>query len=213
MIRTGRPPSDVSEHMILNNYLTMQEILRLKSSPLSADMVFEIHKRVTANTLEDPSAAGRFRRPDEQRVVGDHFGVVYQDPPPASQLPDRLQAMCDFGNGKTPEFFVHPALRAIILHFWLAYDHPFVDGNGRTARALFYWGMLNAGYWLFELISISNILRKAPIKYGRSFLYSETDDNDVTYFLTRRGLRPAKTESSGFMERAGSLCRSEAPSR
>jgi Fic family protein len=83
--------------------------------------------------------------------------------------------MCDFGNGKTPDFFGHPALRAIILHFWLAYDHPFVDGNGRTARALFYWGMLNAGYWLFEFISISNILRKAPIKYGRSFLYSETD--------------------------------------
>jgi Fic family protein len=58
-----------------------------------------------------------------------------------------------------------------------------VDGNGRTARALFYWSMLRSGYWLFEFISISNILRKAPIKYGRSFLYTETDDNDLTYFI------------------------------
>jgi Fic family protein len=74
-------------------------------------------------------------------------------------------------------------VRAILLHFWLAYDHPFVDGNGRTARALFYWSMLREGYWLCEYISISRILRKAPVRYGRAFLYTETDDNDLTYFL------------------------------
>jgi Fic family protein len=70
-----------------------------------------------------------------------------------------------------------------MLHFWLAYDHPFVDGNGRTARALFYWSMLSQGYWLSEYISISRILRKAPSRYNRSFLYTESDENDATYFL------------------------------
>jgi Fic family protein len=104
-------------------------------------------------------------------------------PPEAKELAGRLQAMCDFANGKTPAFFVHPAVRAILLHFWLAYDHPFVDGNGRTARALFYWSMLHAGYWLFEFISISSILKKAPARYGVSFLHSENDDNDLTYFI------------------------------
>jgi len=91
--------------------------------------------------------------------------------------------MCDFANGQTQVGFVHPALRSIILHFWLAYDHPFVDGNGRTARALFYWSMLHNGFWLCEFISISHIIRKAPAKYGRAFLYTETDGNDLTYFL------------------------------
>ena len=91
--------------------------------------------------------------------------------------------MCDFANGKTPEQFVHPVVRAIILHFWLAYDHPFVDGNGRTARALFYWLMLRHGYWLFEFISISEVILKAPVKYGEAFLYTETDQNDLTYFI------------------------------
>ena len=43
--------------------------------------------------------------------------------------------------------------------------------------------MLHHKYWLFEFISISAILRKAPIKYGRSFLYTETDENDLTYFI------------------------------
>ena len=112
-----------------------------------------------------------------------HEGVVYHVPPPAGELAGRLEAMCDFANGKTPDYFVHPALRSIILHFWLAYDHPFVDGNGRTARALFYWSMLRHGFWLFEYLSISRILKKAPSQYARAFLYVETDDNDLTYFL------------------------------
>jgi Fic family protein len=94
-----------------------------------------------------------------------------------------MKIMCDFANGKTPNSFVHPALRAIILHFWLAYDHPFTDGNGRTARALFYWSMLRSDFWLFEFISISSIIRKAPAQYARSFLYTESDDNDLTYFV------------------------------
>ncbi|HOY57073.1 MAG TPA: Fic family protein [Verrucomicrobiota bacterium] len=183
MIRTGRPPRDTSEQMILNNYVTMQRITELKKEPLSPETVLAIHRLVTEKTLDDAAAAGRFRRPDEQRVVGNDFGEVFHEPPPAAELPARFQAMCDFANGKSPGYFVHPVVRAIALHFWLAYDHPFVDGNGRTARALFYWAMLHAGYWLFEFISISNILRKAPVEYGRSFLHTETDDNDLTYFL------------------------------
>ena len=183
MIRSGRPPRDNSEQMILNNYLTMQRVTELRQEALSPKMVFGIHRLVTENTLDDPTAAGRLRKPEEERVVGDDFGEIFHNPPAAAELPLRLQAMCDFANGKTPGFFVHPAVRAIILHFWLAYDHPFVDGNGRTARALFYWAMLRAGYWLFEFISISSILKKAPTKYGLSFLYSETDSNDLTYFI------------------------------
>ena len=91
--------------------------------------------------------------------------------------------MCDFANKTRADAFLHPILKAIILHFWLAYDHPFVDGNGRTARALFYWSVLSQGFWMFEFLSISAIIRKAPAKYGRSFLYTETDENDLTYFI------------------------------
>jgi len=203
MIRTGRPPRDTSERMILNNYQTMQRIVELKAQPLSPEMVFDIHRLVTEQTLEEPTAAGRFRRPDERRVVGDDSGEIFHDPPPAAELPARLEAMCDFANGKTPGFFVHPAVRAILLHFWLAYDHPFVDGNGRTARALSYWAMLHQGYWLFEFISISSILKKAPAQYGLSFLRCETDDNDLTYFVVAqtRVIRRAIDELHSYIGR------------
>ncbi len=183
MIRENREPRDRGERMILNNYKTMQEILRIKGEELSKDLLFEIQRLVTDRTMDDPSASGRFRGSDETIVVGDDLGEIFHTPPPAGQLEARLSAMCDFANGRTPEGFIHPMIRSMILHFWLAYDHPFVDGNGRTARALFYWSMLRHGYWLFEFISISRIILKGPTKYGLAFLHTETDDNDLTYFL------------------------------
>jgi Fic family protein len=203
MIRTGREPRDTSERMILNNFLTMQRIREWKDLPLTPERVFEIHRIVTEQTLDDASAAGRFRARDEQRFVGDDSGEMFHEPPPAGKLPERMAAMCAFANCEEPGFFVHPVARAIILHFWLAYDHPFVDGNGRTARALFYWSMLRSGYWLFEFVSISSILRKAPAQYARSFLYTETDENDLTYFIVAQCevIRKAIQELHDYIER------------
>jgi Fic family protein len=184
MLRAGRSPRDHSERMILNNYVTMQRIGKLRDKPLSRDLVLEVHRLVTDQTLDDPSQAGGFRPAHEERVLAAPFGAeVFHEPPPVDQLEGRMAAMCAFANDKDKQPFVHPVLRSIILHFWLAYDHPFVDGNGRTARALFYWSMLRHNYWLCEFISISEIIRKAPAKYGRAFLHTETDDNDLTYFL------------------------------
>lgn len=183
MIRAAREPRDRSEKMILNNFLTMKRIGELKNEPLTRDLVCEIHRIVTDGTLDDPSAAGRFRSNQENVVVDDMYGEVYHRPPPASQLEERMALMCEFANGSSPDGFVHPAIRSIILHFWLAYDHPFVDGNGRTARALFYWSMLHQNYWLCEFISVSHIIRRGPMQYQRAFLYTESDDNDLTYFI------------------------------
>jgi Fic family protein len=183
MLRTGREPRDRSERMILNNFLAMQRIGKLKKTPLTKEIVFEIHRIVTDKALDDQSAVGRFRNASEDVRVEGLYGEVYHIPPSANTLADRMENMCEFANGNTPDDFLHPVLRSIILHFWLSFDHPFVDGNGRTARALFYWSMLHNNYWLCEYLSISHIIRKAPVKYGRAFLYTETDDNDMTYFI------------------------------
>lgn len=187
MIRSGEEPRDKGERMILNNYIAMRRIQELTGERLTPEIVFELHRVLTEGTLEDPGAAGRLRRPGEPEdriVVMDPLdGTTLHVPPEASELPDRLARMCVFANEAEGETWFHPVLRAILLHFWLAYDHPFTDGNGRTARALFYWSMLEQGYWLTSFVSISSILRKAPAKYAYSFLYSETDDNDLTYFI------------------------------
>ena len=182
MIRTGRPAINRSERMILNNYRAMQLISELKDEPLTPELVLHIHRAITEGTLEE--AESYLRKPGDRTGVYDETNnLLLYSPPPADEIPERLETMCRLANEGNPEGFLHPVLRAIILHFWLAYDHPFVDGNGRAARALFYWSMLSQGFWLMEYVSISTILRKAPARYGKSFLYTETDDNDLTYFL------------------------------
>ena len=203
MLADGRPPRDRSERMILNNFLTMRRIIDVRDEPLTPDLVLDIHRRVSEHALDTPDAAGRLRRADEPVDVSDNYGRVFHVPPAAAELPERLAAMCNFANGKTPDYFIHPVVRAVILHFWLAFDHPFVDGNGRTARALFYWQMLHAGYWLFEFVSISQIIKKSPVAYGTAYLHTETDDNDLTYFLIHQAdvVRKALLELHAYVAR------------
>jgi len=203
MLSSGRKPRDKSERMILNNYLTMQRIRELRETPLSPELVMELQGMLGRDALDKPDAAGRLRRSDEPIEVADFEGTVFHVPPLAEQLPERLKAMCDFANGHTPDYFIHPVVRAIILHFWLAYDHPFVDGNGRTARALFYWAMLRNGFWLCEFISISQIILKAPVQYGIAFLHTETDENDLTYFIIHQTevMRKAVKELHNYITR------------
>lgn len=187
MLRSGRAPRDYGERMIVNNFHTMRELKRWVGRPLTPDTVFEIHRMLTDGTLEDPASAGRFRTREENIVVQDEAGRILHVPPDAAELPARLDALCAFANqGEAADTFLHPVVRAILIHFMIGYDHPFVDGNGRTARALFYWSMLNAGFWMTEYLSISSILRKAPGQYARAYLLSESDDSDATYFVSHQ---------------------------
>ncbi len=189
LLQTGREPKDRSERMILNNYRALQYMRDEMPAELTPGAVLELQRILTDGTLDNPDAAGRMQSPDEERIaVVDRLdGTVIHAPPPAEELPARLQALCDFANeGENADRFIHPVLRAILLHFWLAYDHPFEDGNGRTARALFYWYMRSHGYWLVEYLSISRILRQAPGKYSRAFLMTETDGRDATYFIVHQ---------------------------
>ena len=184
MLRAGRRPRTLSERMIFNNYQAMRHIRAIRDESLTPSLILELHRMLAADTLDDPRDAGRLRQSDDIHVVDPRDGHLLHVPPAAASLPQRLQALCDFANAGEEDLpYVHPVLRAILLHFMLGYDHPFVDGNGRTARALFYWAMARQRYWLVEYLSISSILRHAPGQYARAYLHTETDGADTTYFL------------------------------
>jgi len=184
MLRDGRKPETKGERMIQNNYSTMLRIKDRIKENLTIELLCEIQASITQGTLEDQTASGRLRRSDEDvHVVDMTGGSILHTPPAADDLVFRLQQLCDFANELQEYTFLHPVIKGIILHFWLAYEHPFVDGNGRTARALFYWFLLKNKYWLIEFLPISRIILKAPARYKMSFLYSEQDDEDITYFI------------------------------
>jgi len=183
MLRQKRAPRNRSERMIVNNYRAMEYINEIADEDLTPGLILELQRILTVDTLENPDAVGRFRTTDDIYVGDQRDSTVIHTPPKAIELPARLESICDFANGSDTKMFLHPVIRAVVLHFLLAYDHPFEDGNGRTARALFYWSMLRQSYWTMEFVSISRILKTAPAQYTRSYLYTETDENDVTYFI------------------------------
>ncbi|CCU73727.1 MULTISPECIES: Fic family protein [Thalassolituus] len=190
LLKTGREPKDHSEKMILNNHRAMQFIREYKDEKLSPSMIFELHRILTEGTLtpEDIDKAGAFRDAEDDICVfskGESTEPLHI-PPKANELSKRLHVLCEFANqeySNDDKDYIPSVIRAIIIHFMIGYDHPFVDGNGRTARALFYWMMAKEKYWLMEYISISRVIKKSPKKYMQAYLHTETDDNDLTYFI------------------------------
>jgi Fic family protein len=187
MLTSGTKPRNRSEQMILNNFYAMQHIVEIQDEEFTPEAICELHRIVTEDTLDDPKAAGAIQSnvKSEDRVkIFDQGDKVLHIPPPADQLEERLEALCDFANsGPESSPYVPPLVRALTIHFMAGYDHYFEDGNGRTARALFYWSMLKQGYWLTEYLTISRILKIAPAQYARSFMLTEQDSNDLTYFI------------------------------
>ena len=184
MLKQGVSPKNKSQQMIYNNYQTIRYITEHKNEPLTVDRIQLLHNLMTDKTLKNVADAGRFRTAQDDVVVENKItGEIVHTPPPAENILDFINDLCDFFNNTNDGVFIHPIIKGIIIHFMVAYVHPFVDGNGRTARALFYWYMLKEKYWLTEYMSISRVIAKSKRSYEDSFLYTEADGNDIGYFI------------------------------
>lgn len=182
MLRKNKKPKNKSEQMILNNYKTIQYISEHQDEDISVEKLYEIHLLVTENTL-DTEDVGVFRNNNEINVVNELTGEIVHTPPNFEELDALMKSFCEFFNHNPKEDFIHPIVKGSILHFLIGYIHPFADGNGRTARAIFYWYLLKNGYWLTEYLSISRVIMKTKVQYEKAYLYTEIDDMDVTYFI------------------------------
>ena len=183
MLRNKVSPKDKSQQMIFNNYQTIRFIVENKSKPLSPELLLHIHRLMTEGTLQDAGDAGRFRNNNNVVVENGITHETVHTPPSYEEIPDFVQSLCKFFNDDNPKVFIHPIISGIIVHFLVAYVHPFADGNGRTARALFYWYMMKQGYWLTEYLSISRVIAKSKKSYEKAYLYTEADGMDIGYFV------------------------------
>ncbi len=190
MLRDGRAPVSIDERMIANNHRAIERLRVMASSPLTVAMVLELHSILTDGTLADREDGGRMQTSNDERIVvwDKKLNRVVHQPPPAEELPERMRRLVEFANAEDieGESYTHPVVRSILLHFQLAFDHPFVDGNGRLARALFYWSMLRRNYWMIEFISITRFLYRNRSPYMLAYLYVESDEQDATYFVLQQ---------------------------
>ena len=204
MLRRNIKPRNKSEQMIFNNYQAIRFLTEHKEDNLSSGLILRIHELMTKDTLDDPRDEGVFRSTDDVVVANHVTGEVVHTPPSYVEIPSFIDELCGFANKQNDNVrFIHPIIKAIAIHFMVAYIHPFVDGNGRTARALFYWYMLKSGYWLTEYLSISRIIYRSKASYERAYLYAENDRNDMGYFITYhlRTLEIAFKELKSYIER------------
>ena len=181
MLRNNSVPRDRSEQMILNNYNAMQFIKSKVDEPLSMDLIRELHSIISCGTLEDRRYEGQFRENDSIAVTDPLTGEIYHQPVPFTDIEAMISSLCDFANDDEP--FIHPIIKGIIIHFVMAYIHPFLDGNGRVSRSLFYWFTMKNGYGLMEYLSVSKAIKEHRGNYDLAYLLSETDGNDITYFI------------------------------
>jgi len=183
MLQKELRPKNKSEQMIMNNFVTIQYIIQHKQDDLTPENLLYIHRLISRDTLDKSQEEGMFRINDDIYVVNHSTSEVVHQPPHYEEIPRLLQDLCDFFNTDTRDF-IHPIIKGIIIHFMIGWIHPFNDGNGRTARTLFYWYMLKKGYWLTEYLSVSRIIKDSKNQYENAYLYTENDENDLTYFIT-----------------------------
>ena len=183
MLRKKMTPRDKSQQMIHNNYQTIQYIVEHKEEPLSEELLLQIHRLMTDNTMQNLEDAGHFRNNNDVVVENGITHETVHTPPSYKDIPQFIKDLCVFFNDENPRQFIHPIIRGIVIHFMISFVHPFVDGNGRTARAIFFWYMLRQGYWLTEYLSISRVIAKSKKAYEKAFLYTEADGMDIGYFV------------------------------
>jgi Fic family protein len=118
------------------NYLEALERIPefAQRAPFTGKDLLEVHEVVTKETLEYPEDEGVFR--NRQVFVGNRMtGEVIFMPPPTEQVPQLVDGFFEWFNSVEAED-IDPVAQAGITHYELVRIHPFVDGNGRTARVM-----------------------------------------------------------------------------
>lgn len=209
MLLEGRKPNNHSEQMIVNNHKAMLKIEQESyKNDLSFELICELHSIITDKTI-DESKRGALRETLDEH--GERLKVIPWSNEVTYVAPDKefveaeLPKLIAFANGKNESNaeFIHPLIKAIMLHFWIGLLHPFEDGNGRLARTIFYWYMFKHGYWAFKYLSLSEKIKKSSKQYSMAYIYSEQDSHDLTYFVhyNIEKLKLAKKDFQEYIEK------------
>jgi len=161
LIASGNKPKNKDEWMLVNNYKAMNWIKNNFQQVCSVDLILTIHKIIVQNTLRGPDAyfVGQFR--NDTIFIGDHEGVSYKKL--KLVVDEMIHAIVNHPR------FLHGLIKSILFHYFIAYIHPFFDGNGRTARTLSYFIGMQNNLKFLELLSISADLKQHGKRYETSF--------------------------------------------
>ena len=181
MLLKKRLPQNNDEQICINIFRALQLAFSKAGAPLSNEFFLQLHQTLTKDTIK-LKGIGQYRTNNKADVSNVDFGGNYKIPD-AKLLPQAMEMLIAFYNDDMLPFFIHPLLKACLLHYLLTSLRPFKDANGRMARLMVQLYLLKKGYWVAEFISVSNVIAKFKPQYHKSFAQSQTDGNNMGYFL------------------------------
>ena len=174
----GKEPSNHSEIMIKNNIKAIKLVLN-EDFAFDEQDVLKLWRVITDNAADNIEIQGEKYRCDDV-VIADAAGNVTFFAPSADKIQEMMDQLFDFINGKSDwNVFV----KAIVIHYFFVYIHPFCDGNGRCARLLMQNYLIKSGLEKFKGISISSGVLKNRSGYYNALENSENSYNDITFII------------------------------
>jgi len=173
---------------VLNYLKTLDSIPEYASKKTTSVKLFlKIHKTVTIGTLRDNKDCGAFRK--RQVFVGRRIfdGTSFKEiveymPPKTKDVPQLTAEFLDWLNlDKTKE--VNPVISAGIVHYEIARIHPFIDGNGRTARLIASLALYKSGFDHRRFFALDDYYDENRSAYYAALKTVQANKGDITKWL------------------------------
>jgi len=172
-------PDDARELLNYRNAFDLVSSYVGDGEPITEGLIREIHKRLVNGVRGNSATPGEYRKTQNYVVNSKTKDVIYT-PPPAFEVPQMMQDLVAWTNDEKE---VHPVLIAGIAQFQLVHIHPFLDGNGRTARLLSTLCLYQRGYDFKKLFTISEYYDRNRSDYYRAIQEVRQNDMDLTSWL------------------------------
>ena len=167
---------------VLNYLKVLENIAKLiKGSSINEKDILKMHHKVTKDTLDNPDDCGVYRR--RYVVVGNRFtGEVYFRPPKNENVPGLVKNLIGWINSEEAKE-LDPIIEAGIVHYEFVRIHPFVDGNGRTARVLATWILYKRGFDTKQFFCLDDYYDSDRPSYYKALQSVNQSTLDLTKWL------------------------------
>jgi len=161
------------------NYRRVLDFIDKFSGDISEETIKTIH-RLTTQKILPPGESGQFRTKQVVVKNSQTQEIVFR-PPPAIEVPYQIEDLLVWLNGETE---IHPVLKAGVVHYELVRIHPFLDGNGRVARAMATLVLFKDGYYIKKFFSLEEHYDKDAAEYYKALQSVRPENNyDLTFWL------------------------------
>ena len=160
---------------LLNELGNMNQELKIDE-----DLIKKLHK-ITVEKILPPEKCGVYRE-NQVVVKNSQTGEVTFRPPPSTAIPTEMEEFLQFINDRK-NLDIHPVLMAGIVHYEFVRIHPFIDGNGRVARALSTLTLFLDGYDIRKFFSLEEYFDSDALDYYDALRSVEKNHFDMTVWL------------------------------